>query len=148
MDELKKYLNMPAISTKALKPLMWWYAISESNPLMQMAINFLSAPGKLLILSCCVILDMNCNSHLASSWDVKSGFSHSGLTVSKLWHGLSDKSTCTSTVLHAWSEIPGLILKNEIIQVFKDKCHRLKTGKDKDSDILVVESDSDGSDVE
>jgi len=83
---------------------------------------------------------------LASSCDVEHGFSQGGLTISKLQHGLSDESTCASTVLHAWSKIPGLIPENEIIQVPKDKCHRLKTREEsehvKDNDVMVVESDS------
>ena len=41
---------MPTISTKALELLTWWYAIGESNSLAQMAIDFLSAPGKLWIM--------------------------------------------------------------------------------------------------
>jgi len=49
-DELEEYLNMPTISTKALELLTWWYAIGESNSLAQMAIDFLSAPGKLWIM--------------------------------------------------------------------------------------------------
>jgi len=90
---------------------------------------------------------------LASSCDVERGFSRGGLTVSKLRHGLSDESTRTSTVLHAWSQIPRLIPENEIIQVFKDKCRRLKKGKGvengKEKDVLVVDSDSvDNSDDE
>ena len=87
--------------------------------------------------------------YLASSCDVERGFSQGGLTVSKLQHGLSDESTCASTVLHAWSEILGLIPESEIIQVFKDKCRRLNTekesGKEKDKAITVVESDSGAS---
>ena len=59
--------------------------------------------------------------YLASSCDVKQGFSWGGLVISKLQHRLSDESTCASTVLHAWSEIPGLIPESEIIQMFKDK---------------------------
>ena len=45
-DELEEYLNTPTISTKGLKPLTWWYATGEFNPLTCMAINFLSALGK------------------------------------------------------------------------------------------------------
>src|ERR1700678_2694043 len=81
--------------------------------------------------------------YLASSCDVERGFSRGGLTVSKLRHGLSDESTRAATVLHAWSEIPGLIPESEIIQVFKDKCHRLNTDKEsrkeKDEAVTVVE---------
>ena len=49
-----------------------------------------------------------------------------------------------STVLHAWSKIPGLIPESEIIQIFKDKCHHSKTGKEKDKDVTVVDSDEEG----
>ena len=48
-----------------------------------------------------------------------------------------------STVLHAWSQIPGLIPENEIIQVLKDKCCCLK-GKElenKEGNVSVVDSD-------
>ena len=148
-DELEEYLNMLTISTKALEPLTWWYAIGKSNPLARKAIDFLSAPGKPWITYDLLSSDL-C---LASSCDVEHSFSWGGLTISKLWHRLSDESTHASTVLHAWSEIPGLIPENEIVQVFKDKCHHLKTGKEseheKDKDVMVVESDSgDHSDEE
>jgi len=52
-DELEEYLNTPTISTKSLEPLVWWYAIGESNPLARMAIDFLSAPGKHLVHAGC-----------------------------------------------------------------------------------------------
>jgi hypothetical protein len=72
--------------------------------------------------------------------------------VSKLQNRLSDESTCASTVLHAWNEILGLIPESEILQVFKDKCHRLQSekglGKGKGKAISVVESDSDASNEE
>ena len=51
----------------------------------------------------------------------------------------------------AWSEIPGLIPESEIIQVFKDKCHRLNTkesGQEKEKVVNVVDSDSGASDEE
>ena len=90
--------------------------------------------------------------YLASSCDVERGFSRGGLTVSKLRHGLSDESTRAATVLHAWSKIPGLIPESEIIQVFKDKRQCLNTekesGKEKDTAVTVVESDSGASDEE
>ena len=79
----------------------------------------------------------------ASSCDVERGFSHGGLTVTKLRHALLNDSTRASTILHAWSQIPGLIPEADIIEVFKDKCRRLK-GKDKqgkttqDTEIIVV----------
>jgi len=72
---------------------------------------------------------LSSNWYLAFSCDVEWGFSRGSLIISKLQHGLSDESTRASTVLHLWSTIPGLIPEKEIIQVFKDKCRRLKTGK-------------------
>jgi hypothetical protein len=139
-DELEEYLNTPTISTRSLDPLMWWHAIGES-PLAPMALDFLSAPGRL----CYSFPGCNSNlivSQLASSCDVERGFSRGGLTVSKLRHSLSDESTRAATVLHAWSEIPGLIPEADIIQVFKDKCRRLN-GKEQDEDHIMVDSDED-----
>ena len=134
IDELEEYLNTPTISTKGLEPLTWWYAIGDSNPLARMAIDFLSAPGK-PIISFNKFLS---NLYLASSCDVERGFSRGGLTVSKLRHRLSDESTRASTVLHAWSEIPGLIPESEIIQVFQDKSHRLNTENESGKEIISI----------
>ena len=120
-DELEEYLNTLTISMKTLNPLMWWHAIGKS-PLAQMAIDFLLAPGMLHygFLGC--IYHNSVAFYLASSCDVERGFSRGGLTVSKLRHSLSDESMQATTVLHAWSEIPGLIPEAKIIQAFKDKC--------------------------
>ena len=77
-----------------------------------------------------------------------------GLTVSKLRQMLSDESTRVSTVLNAWSGIPGLIPENDIIKVIKEKCHCLnneeleESGKEKDKAITVVDSDLGASDEE
>jgi hypothetical protein len=133
-DELEEYLNTPTISTKNLDPIAWWHAIGISSPLGRMAIDFLSAP--------------------ASSCDVERGFSRGGLTVTKLRHALSDESTRASTVLHAWSEIPGLLPEADIIQAFKDKSRRLKgkdkrgkTNKDTESIVVsVLESEAEDED--
>lgn len=76
------------------------------------------------------------------------GFSRGGLTVTKLRHALSDDSTRASTVLHAWSEIPGLIPEADIIQLFKDKSRRLKgKGKERDTgkDIHIYSDSGDSS---
>ena len=106
-----------------------------------MALDFLSAPGRL----CYSFPGCNSNlivSQLASSCDVEHGFSQGGLTVSKLCHSLSDESMQAATVLHAWSEIPGLIPEADIIQVFKDKCRHLN-GKEQDENHITVDSDKD-----
>ena len=101
-----------------------------------------------------ILISFLTNLYPASSCDVERSFSWGGLTVSKLRHRLSDESTRASTVLHAWSEIPGLIPESEIIQVFKDKCRRLNTkdsrssGQEKEKAVNVVDLDSGASDEE
>ena len=86
---------------------------------------------------------------LASSCDVEHGFSRGGLTVTKLWHTLSDDSTQASTIPHAWSQIPGLIPEADIIEIFKNKGRCLK-GKDKqgktNKDIESIVSGSESKD--
>ena len=73
----------------------WSNAKSSGHPLAQMALDFLSVPG----MSVC------CSSGLvglyisATSTDVERAFSQGGLTVSKLRHSLSDKSTLCFSVL-------------------------------------------------
>jgi len=76
-----------------------------------------------------------------SSCDVERGFSWGGLTVSKLRHRLLDKSTRAAVVLHAWSQIPGLIPESDIIQVFKNKCRHSKATKKGDKEVTLVDSD-------
>ena len=49
-DKLEEYLNTLTITTTGLEPLVWWHAIGESNSFVCMAIDFLSAPGKLFRL--------------------------------------------------------------------------------------------------
>ena len=66
--------------------------------------------------------------------------------VTKLCHALSDESTRASTVLHAWSEIPGLIPEADIISIFKDKGGRLKGKGNQSKDIDTVVSVSDDED--
>ena len=69
----------------------------------------------MISLAICIVTQYYLVYYLASSCDVECGFSQGGLTVSKLRHALSDESTRASTVLNAWSEIPGLIPEAQII---------------------------------
>ena len=66
--------------------------------------------------------------------------------VMKLHHALSDESTQASTVLLAWSEIPGLIPEADIISIFKDKGGRLKGKGNQSKDVDTVVSVSDDED--
>jgi hypothetical protein len=77
----------------------------------------------------------------AASTNVERAFSHGGLTVSKMRHHLSDTSVRSATVLGSWASLPGLIPKNEIVKLFKNKSKRLK-GKgccDEDDGVIYVE---------
>jgi hypothetical protein len=76
---------------------------------------------------------------LASSTDVERAFSRGGLTVSKMRHSLSDESTRAASVLGSWCELPGAVLHNEIMMVFKEKGKR---PKDKTVDVVVPSEDS------
>ena len=66
--------------------------------------------------------------------------------VTKLHHALSDESTRASTILHAWSEIPGLIPEADIISIFKDKGGHLKGKGNQSKDVDTVVSVSDDED--
>lgn len=52
-------------------------------------------------------------------------------------HSLSDESTRAASVLGSWCEIPELIPRTEIVQVFKDKSKR--SGKGKETTIIDVD---------
>ena len=58
---------------------------------------------------------------LATSTDVKCAFSHGGLTVSKMCHSLSDKSTSAASVLGKWCDLPGAVPQDKIMAIFKEK---------------------------
>jgi hypothetical protein len=57
----------------------------------------------------------------AASTDIERGFSRGRLTVSRLWHSLSDESTRAATVLGSWAGIPGLVKSEELVKNIKDK---------------------------
>ena len=62
----------------------------------------------------------------ATSTDVERAFSCGGLTVSKMHHSLSDESTQAASVLGVWCDLPGAVLPDEVMAVFKDKSKRPK----------------------
>ena len=81
------------------------------------------------------------HSYLASSTNVERAFSHGGLTVSKMWHSLSDQSVRAATVLGSWSHISQLIPHDEFITVFKEKSRRSRGEKDGIADAEVISVD-------
>ena len=61
---------------------------------------------------------------LATSTNVKRAFSRGGLTISKMRHSLSDKSTRAATGLGSWCTFPDLIPHSELVSIFKEKSTR------------------------
>ncbi|KAF8592212.1 hypothetical protein K439DRAFT_1325075, partial [Ramaria rubella] len=68
-------------------------------------------------------------------------FSGSGLTVSRMRHTLSDKSTRAATVLASWASVDGMIPEAEIIQKFTNKKKREHLGKKtpKEQEVIDIE---------
>ena len=65
-----------------------------------------------------------------------------GLTISKLWHSLSDNSAHATTILGSWSKLEGVIPKEAIIKSFENKS---KHPKKKQKMTKATEPESDGS---
>ncbi|KDR74458.1 hypothetical protein GALMADRAFT_29018, partial [Galerina marginata CBS 339.88] len=104
IDALDKWLNSPIVNTPQ-DPISYWVGMETArHPLALMTLDFLSIS--------------------ASSTDVEQSFSKGRLTVTKLCHSLSDKSTCALTVLGLWTDLPGVIPKEDIICLFKEKHKR------------------------
>ena len=59
--------------------------------------------------------------YTAMSTDVERAFSHGRLTVSHMWHSLSDETTRAATVLSSWTALPGLVPEADILKVFQEK---------------------------
>jgi hypothetical protein len=127
IDKLDEWLSTPIVKM-AMDPILFWDGmLSAGSPLSRMGLDFLSIPGTILCL--CPIHKLMIPS--ATSTDVEQAFSKGGLTVSRFWHSLSDKSTCTSTVLGSWAALDeiipdGVIPKDEVIEEFKNKHRRPK----------------------
>ncbi|KAH9984936.1 hypothetical protein BJV77DRAFT_1071716 [Russula vinacea] len=116
-DALKEWLATPPIPN-VKNALRYWFAMAASDhPLAPMAMNFLSVP--------------------ATSTDVECAFSHGGLTVSKMWHLLSDKSAHAASILGACCELPSAVPCEETMAVFRDKSKRPKGSSS--SDVTIVD---------
>ena len=64
--------------------------------------------------------------YVATSTDVESSFSWGGLTVSKMWHSLSDESNDVAAIIGSWCDFPSAIPREDIVETFKDKSKRSK----------------------
>ena len=77
----------------------------------------------------------------ATFTDVERAFLHGGLTVSKLRHSLTDKSTCCSFVLGSWAELPGFVPFESIVEKFKEKSQRMWKKQNTINKIIDLDSD-------
>lgn len=93
-----------------------WTVEMTQTVFAQTVIDFLSAPGKLLV--CCFMPYLV--QYIASTTTGKWGFSKSGRMVSKFHHNLSDKSIHAATVYSVWNN-HGHIPKEAILQSIKAK---------------------------
>jgi hypothetical protein len=120
-DPITEWLTSPTIP--GADGLMWWSAMEASgHPLSRMGLNFLSAPGMLIIYY--LVANLTCLLtfiNAATSTDVERAFSKGGLTVSKMRHSLSDESTRAACVLGSWCDFPGAVPRDDIMTAFKDK---------------------------
>lgn len=122
-DALEEWLSSPPIPLCA-DPILYWTGMQAAgHPLAAMALDYLSVPGMHIFWSLK-------RAHfdvmpLARSTDVEREFLRGGLTVSKLCHLLSNKSTWCATVLGSWVQA-GVVPKELIIARFAEKHHCLK----------------------
>ncbi|KAJ2920669.1 hypothetical protein H1R20_g16425, partial [Candolleomyces eurysporus] len=99
-------------------PIAYWLGMKKAA---QMALDYLTVP--------------------ATSTDVERAFSRGGLTVSKLCHSLTDKSTHCSSVLGSWAKIPGFNPFDSIVEKFKEKSQRMQKKQKTTDKILDLDSD-------
>ncbi|KAK0234657.1 hypothetical protein EDD85DRAFT_774228 [Armillaria nabsnona] len=107
----------------AYDPLHYWMSLLDEcdslskviqvtlkGALAQMALDFLLAPD------------------MSTSTDVEHLFSHGGLNVMKHRHNLSAESTIDQMVLNLWMKHSGLLLEDEITQLFNNKSKQPNNG--------------------
>lgn len=125
-DALTFYLESPIIASK-LDPIQYWSSQLGSDSLVQMSLDFLSAPSMLIHISLKLSLGIwtdwyiSLTSSTAASTDVECAFSYGGLAVSKCCYALSDESTHCSTILGSWAWVPSLIPEGAIIAAMKQR---------------------------
>ncbi len=118
--ELEAFIrDDPVISEFTENPVKYWYAKRE-DPFARMALDFVSAPGKMP----CTHHSMNLLTFFQLPLSMLSALSRGdSLTVSKHRHALSDKSTRASVVLRSWMEA-GLVKDDNVIKLFESKANR------------------------
>lgn len=147
-DPIEQYLSTPTWPN-VKDPLKWYSAqlsggSEASVAAARMALDFLSAPGKIFYLLCAHPL-IHVYHYVATSVDVERAFSRGGLTVSKRRHALSDESTRASIVLGSWASVEGLVPTEKVLQVLREKGKRSKATKTAN---VYVDGDEDIEDVE
>ncbi len=121
--EITTYMREEPIKADYAKdPLKYWYE-KTGDRFARMALDFMSAPGKLNLSSSAIILIQSS----ATSVDVERAFSRGSLTVSKHRHSLSDQSTRAAIILSSWVQVPGVVVEMDVIEVLEEKCRRPKS---------------------
>ncbi|KAJ3490696.1 hypothetical protein NLJ89_g11414 [Agrocybe chaxingu] len=125
VDEFEDWLSTGVVKTH-MEPIPFWEGMQAArNPLARMALDYLSIP--------------------ATSTDVERSFSKGGLTVSRFRHALSDESTQAATLVGTWADLDGVLPRDKILQVFKDKKKRPKKKvrvegpSQDDSEVIILE---------
>lgn len=137
-DAFELYISSPPIPTVSC-PVTYWYALEQTgDPLAQMALHFLTCPGK---FSLTVLLHFLMHIQ-ATSTDVERAFSRGRLTVSRTRHNLSDETTRASTVLSSWYKQDYLIPSQKLIKALGSKQQRPNNGKSR-----AISEDINGQDT-
>jgi hypothetical protein len=131
-DVVDAYLASPPIPS-IQDPISYWQAMASNNdPFAQMALDYLSTPGKCFCFM--HYIQYTNKPLLASSTDVERAFSKGRLNVSRLRHSLSDETTRAATVLGSWADVAGLVLEEDLVANIKNKRFRWGT-----NDVIEVD---------
>lgn len=141
VDAFDAYIQSPTIDVA--DPLQYWASLDPAkNPLAQMAVDYLSAPGTSLRNIFFCFTDLNST---ATSTHTERSFSSGSATISRFRHSLSDKSVRASTVLGSHAS-QGFVPVDEVIAMFRAKGKRWRVdensdGKGKGKEVVEVLDD-------
>lgn len=115
----------PIKADYAKDPIKYWFE-KNGDPFARMALDFMSAPGTWLSNDM-YSAKLTCLS-TATSVDVERAFSQGSLTVLKHRHSLSDKSTRAAIILSSWTQVEGVVIQSDVLEVLDQKSRRPMCG--------------------
>ncbi len=140
-DALEDYLTTPVVTT-CTNPLLYWVlqldvpdskgkiTVTAGGALAQMALDYLSVPGKLRFLF--AVHSYSFGVIAATSIDIKHLFLHAGLVVTKHCFNLSDALTQAQVLLQSWWREDGLVDKAFLTKHFNTKHRHGKNANNND----------------